>query len=689
MDADSCRETLLDREWVLTNGTGSYAMGTAAGVNTRRYHGLLIAAVHPPVGRLMLLNQVLEELVLTKNGQEQVVQFSSLAFPDDHGQVVFAPGGHQLLRRFDRSLSVSWTYQWGPIQFTRELRLGWKRPAAMVSYRVRGLDASRDGTARLRLGPLLTMRDFHALRHRQDSEDIQTRATSTGARVQLGTVAATLTCPGAQFEPAGDWWYNVLYPLDARRGQEDREDHVLPGWFDVELDPDRTDRTIDLTVSSGDHPSEPVDSDARAAHLEPLRKGLSSASIAHEPRMEQLDRALAIAADDFVVDRTVGGQKLSTILAGYPWFSDWGRDTFIALPGLLLCTGRLEEAGDVLRAFSREIREGLVPNRFDDHDPSAAHYNTVDASLWFVHAALQFVRASGDQDAWAQWLGPAVTQIMDAYIQGTRFQIHAAADGLIAAGTPQTQLTWMDAACHVPDASGESRFVVFTPRHGKAVEINALWYNALVGLSSHLASFDPKTSSAYSSLANRVKRSFEIVFWNPVSRCLYDHVWTDDQGQDHADASIRPNQIFAGSLPHSPLSRTRQLQMLGAVRKHLLTPYGLRTLSPEDRNYHGQYAGPQASRDEAYHQGTVWPWLIGPYAEAVLRIGQFSPEARTEAQRVITPLVEMLAGRGEPASLGQLYEIHEGDPPHRPGGCMAQAWSIAEVLRVLHMIAET
>jgi len=336
-------------------------------------------------------------------------------------------------------------------------------------------------------------------------------------------------------------------------------------------------------------------------------------------------------------------------------------------------TGRFEEARLALQAYTESIRDGLVPNRFDDYDSEAAHYNTVDASLWYIRAALMYVEETGDRDCWEDWLGDSCRKIMDAYIRGTQFGIRMAGDGLVTAGSATTQLTWMDAAC-----GGK----VFTPRHGKAVEVNALWYYALVGMAEMVRPDQPPLAEHYLKLADRIKRSFGKIFWDESCGYLRDHLWTDEQGGEHPDTTLRPNQIFALSLPVSPLPRTKQVQVLDVLRRRLLTPYGLRTLPQDDSRYHGRYTGPQFERDKAYHQGTVWCWLIGPYCEAVLRCGDFSPESRREARAVLAPLLEELEGRG----LGQLHEICEADAPHRPVGCMAQAWSVGEALRVLRLI---
>ena len=668
LDGEPDDRAWLDREWLITNGTGAYAAGTAAGCNTRRYHGLLVAATRPPVRRVVALNQMWEQLLLRDQaGVEQPLEFTTCLFRAGNAEGrAFAPHGSRMLNRFEREIGVAWHYQWGDLTFTRELRLHWKQQAATLRYRVNGLTEELAESATLRLLPMLTLRDFHGLVHRDPGNPFKIATTPKDTlNIERWGASATLHCRGANFATAEDWWYGLFYPIDAQRGQDDHEDYFVPGAFELELTPGR-DVDVTLTVALGEKPVDAITDDTkRAAHLLPIAETLEKVSPGQ-------GRVLAIAADDFVCDRTIRGQKLQTILAGFPWFADWGRDTFIALPGLLLTTGRYDEARAVLKAFAAAIKDGLVPNRFDDYDDDAAHYNTVDASLWFIHAAMQYVAHSGDDDAWNDWLAEACVTIADAYIRGTH-DIRMAGDCLIEAGNAHTQLTWMDAAC-----GG----VVFTPRFGKAVEINALWFNALAGLCDTLPDDHKDKVNHYTKLLGRIKRAFPKVFLRDDGLGLYDHVWVDDAGNEHRDASIRPNQVFVASLPHSPLPMTKCKTIMDVVKQKLLTPMGLRTLPPDDPAYHHHYIGEQFRRDEAYHQGTVWPWLIGPYAEAVLRTGKFSAKARSAAHDAIEPLLSFMLGQG----LGQLHEIHEADPPHLPRGCFAQAWSVAELVRVLGLI---
>lgn len=697
MDRDWCTHdfaiegnalALNSQDWLLTNGTGAFSMGSVSGANQRRYHGLLIAATRPPVGRVVALNQMLEQLTLKKGDAEHKLEFTTCQFPGrGNGEPdAFAPAGHTMLCRFQKGLSVCWTYTWGKLVFIREVFLHWQQQAATIRYVIKGLSEVGE-TAQLRLSPMVTLRDFHSLLHKDQAGHftIDSRIDGVTVKRENGAglpanepVAVTFRCEQAsRFDRTRDWWYNLVYRVESERGQDDREDNFIPGAFEVGLDPKQDQQIITVTVALGNAAADPLVGlgNARQDHLAPILKHLSGggggAGVSDD--VAKYRKALTIAADDFVVGRTIKGRKLSTILAGYPWFADWGRDTFIALPGLLIETGRFAEARNTLQVFADSIRNGLVPNRFDDYDDNAAHYNTVDGSLWFIQAALRYVEVTGDQESWKNWLSAACQSIMEAYIKGTDYDIRMAGDGLITAGNSSTQLTWMDAAC-----GG----VVFTPRCGKAVEINALWYACLTGMATVIKKDHKPTSDHYLKLAARVKRAFAKNFWNDNLNCLADVVWSDEQGIDHRDDSVRPNQIFAVSLADSPIPQTLQKQVLAAVKATLLTPKGLRSLSPDHPQYHPRYTGEQFKRDGGYHQGTVWAWLIGPYVEAVLRAGKFSAAARAEAMEALRPLLDEMMNEG----IGQLHEIYEADAPHRAVGCMAQAWSISEVLRALRLI---
>ncbi|MEM9418958.1 MAG: amylo-alpha-1,6-glucosidase [Planctomycetota bacterium] len=672
-------DTLLQREWLLTNGTGAFSMGTALGCNTRRYHGLLIAAASPPVGRVLALNQVFDQLILKAPGSddaEQHVELGSCLFRGDDGQLVHAPQGHQSIAEFKRGLAVQWTYQWGKVTVERELVLHDKAQAITIHYRVAGLK-NLDGDATLRVAPMLTLRDFHSLLSRGNAGEFALKSPKHGKKLTVTHHDSEITfnSPDGKFTEQPDWWHGITYPRDAYRGQGDREDYFIPGHFNLPLSSEGKLAKASITVALGSKAVEPKAKPGRATRIKKSLEYLPE--LADQPVAAT---ALAIAADDFVVQRTLGSKKLTTIMAGYPWFADWGRDTFIALPGLLLSTGRLTAARDTLRAFASSLQDGLVPNRFDDYT-NEPHYNTVDASLWYVVSGLAYIEAS---ETSPKWLVKAMTDIVDAYAAGTNAQGHDGrpipiamdADGLIAAGDDHSQLTWMDAAC-----GG----TVFTPRPGKCVEINALWYHALVGLAELLQQGTAKeidAGDAYAKLAKQVKRSFVSTFWSDDLGRLIDHVRPDGT----PDLSLRPNMVFACSLPNSPLPAAKRKAVLAAIKDQLLTSAGLRTLPADDPNYHPHYVGPQYDRDKSYHQGTVWPWPMGAYAEGVLRAGKFSKKAKAEATAVLQPLVDRLLDQG----LGQLHEIFDAEAGitglHEPRGCPAQAWSVAEVVRVLELI---
>ncbi|MHB1156511.1 MAG: amylo-alpha-1,6-glucosidase [Phycisphaerales bacterium] len=668
-------------EWLLTNGTGAFAMGTALGCNTRRYHGFFLPATQPPVGRINAVSFIAPTLHI--DGQIHELFNCEFASPGG-GHPLFHPHGHNHLVAFEKLPgAVTWTHRVGDIELVQTLRLIWKKQLGVMRYELRHFPSpSGGGPGRgghehrnptsphpsplpkgegtgidritLSLRPFLAMRDFHTLRRAYDLPiDVQSHGSSiTVTNANLPPLF--MQADTGRFIRQPDWWHNFHYRIDADRQQDCTESLWTPGSWDVTFE---VGSLAPVTLAFG---IDPIDwpliqrPDRRVSHLRKLIDHVGDHA------------ALVAASDDFVVDRIVAGKPSTTIIAGYPWFSDWGRDTMIALPGCLLAPGRHDEARDTLLTFAAHIRDGLIPNRFDDYgrDP---HYNTVDASLWFIHACLEYVRVTGDRKTWSAWLQPACEQIITAYQTGTRFAIGMSDDGLIHAGNPLTQLTWMDAA-----RDG----VVFTPRWGKAVEINALWYRALTGCVPLVPAI---IGRPWEALAKKVKRSFNAVFWNDEPGCLFDHV-----NIERTDASLRPNQMFAVSLGGDLLSQARQKKIMHLVREKLYTPMGIRTLPADDANYHAHFAGSMFERDRAYHQGTVWPWLIGPFIEGWLRAYDFSENSRDEAREMLAPLLAQLGKE----SLGQLHEVADADAPHAPGGCPAQAWSIAEALRAA-MLTET
>jgi predicted glycogen debranching enzyme len=643
-------------------------MGTALGIPTRRYHGLLVASLAPPVQREMLLHSLVESLVLdVGTPRERAIDLSSYRFRAGDGAVDH-PRGYRHCVSFEKGLSCRWLFRVEDAEVVKTLHLYRGRSAIAVEYALR----PGPGMVRLNVRPLIAMRDAHSMLHHRDFHaEPQARRCAVSRAGRTLELASDLAC----FDVDHQWWNGFEYQVEKDRGYDHQEDLFSPGIFVLQTRPGREQR-ITIKAWFGEEPGPWADDErARTTRLIALTRA-TLAEASDSPAADD-DRtavaALVAAADDFIVQR---GEHGVSVIAGYPWFSDWGRDTMISLPGLLLSTRRFAEARTVLETFAKSRRNGLIPNLFNDRT-GEAEYNTVDASLWFVHAACEYARASGDRAGFAASLQSACTDIIDAYQRGTDFGIRMdPADGLIAAGDETTQLTWMDA---------KRDGTVFTPRHGKAVEINALWHHALVSLADAIQAADPARAAAFRKSAAIAARSFRAKFWNKAAGCCYDvlvpagKAWTPD-------ARIRPNQVFAASLEHSPLTTDQRASVLRVIRDRLLTPGGLRTLDPADPGFIGRYRGAMWERDAAYHNGTAWPWLLGAYAEGLLRAGSFSAESRKAAREALLPLVRALDGQ----SMGQLPEVYDGehtpDHPQHPGGCPAQAWSVAETLRAWLMM---
>jgi len=647
-------DTQITREWLITNGRGGYASGTVLGIPTRRYHGLLIAAARPPLERWTLLSNVLERLTI----DGQTCELASFEFDG-----VIHPEGYRLQTGFEAvndplSHYVQFNYEAFGAQITKRVQISRDTDEVIIQYHVQ---APARAAVTFDVLPFVPMRDFHGTTHtfeggfpvHQIGEQAVVEAYSGGPRVWL-LLEPHQGVQGVAFEHQPDFWHGFVYREELHRGFGDKEDLFVPGCFRA-----AGRGPLDVVFrATADFTGGRLPQASPASTLNPQPRTPSPLSI--EARLRN-------AADAFVVKRRrANGSDSTTILAGYHWFGDWGRDAFIALPGLLLETRRFAEAREVLATFASAQQDGLIPNRFSDYG-DGCDYNSVDASLWYLHAAVAYCRASGDQHAWKSFLAKTCGQIVDSFLRGTHFNIHVDADGLVACGDASTQITWMDAKC------GDT---VFTPRHGKPVEINALWYHGLLALAAQVQSEDPRLAKRYRSLAKRAGDAFCGAFWNAASHCLYDVV-RDGQG----DPAIRPNQIFAVSLPNSPLNDDQRRDVLACVQSELFTPYGLRSLSPRDSRYRPRYEGSPYERDSAYHQGTVWGWLIGPYIEAYLRVHNQSSTAKAQARRMLQPLIDHL----DQAGIGSVSEIFDGDPPHTPRGCIAQAWSVGELLRAWHM----
>ncbi len=654
-------QPLLDREWLVTNGLGGYASGTLSGASTRRYHGLLIAALAGSLGRVMMFNHLSEYLRLP---DFHTVQFGGEEWAS--GELELHGTEHLTEFRLEAGLPV-WRYELDGIALEKRVFMPHQQNTVYIYYRLlRG-----DGTVRLKLRPSVHFR----------GHDAPVSSVAAGPYVLSAIENRYEINGGAEFPPLKLLLYgqrsaltiqseklsDFLYRIEESRGYEAKGALWSLGYFRVDLTKER-DATLVASTERWETITALKPQDALAACGERARRLILAA-----PAAAQQDMAgeLVLAADQFII-RPAGrieeaararaaGDEVRTVIAGYHWFTDWGRDTMISLEGLTLATGRHVEAGYILRTFSHYIRDGLIPNMFPEGEKEGL-YHTADATLWFFHAIKRYLDVTDDRETLRQLL-PKLLGIVDQHLKGTRFNIGVdPKDGLLRQGADGYQLTWMDAK--VGDW-------VVTPRRGKAVELNALWYNALRLLEEWVR--EERGDGAARPLAEqaeRTKRSFNERFWYAGGGYLYDVV--DSEHGD--DSSCRPNQIFAVSLVHPVLDESRWQPVVETVRKRLLTPVGLRSLAPGHSDYKAKYYGDLRSRDAAYHQGTVWAWLIGPFVDAWLKA---HPEDRTGARRF---LEGFKAGLSD-ACIGQISEVFDAEEPYTPRGCVAQAWSVAEVLR--------
>lgn len=638
------RDERLACEWLEADGLGGFASGTVCGIRTRRYHGLLLAAATPPTGRIVLVNGI-EAWLETSAGR---FALSAQCYTPD----VVYPDGAQRLVDFQPEPWPRWTYRTEDgTTLTQEIVAPQGRPE--VALRWRRLEGA--APARLIVRLLLSGRDYHALHHENPAFDFEPEIT--GACVTWhpyrGLPAIAVLANGCyRHEPT--WYRSFLYQAERERGLDCIEDLASPGSFAFDLG--SGDATLVLSAGAI-APAFATDPAGYARQLfdgEALRRG-------------QFASPIERAASAYVVQRGRG----KTIIAGYPWFTDWGRDTFITLRGLMTLPSGLDLAREILIAWADAVSEGMLPNRFPDAD-EPPEFNSVDASLWYVVALHDYLRAVGQRSESVPSEKPilleSVGRILEGYRAGTRFGIRMEEDGLIAAGVPGLQLTWMDAKI------GDW---VVTPRIGKPVEIQALWLNALrVG---------GELSSDWGELFGHALASFRRRFWNEGRGCLFDVVDADHiPGKN--DASLRPNQILAvGGLPFQALAEPYATRVVEAVENALLTPLGLRSFAPGEPGYRAHFGGGVTARDSAYHQGTVWPWLTGPFVEAWLRVRGNTAAAKREADaRFLAPLREHL----QVAGIGHVSEVADAEALHRPGGCPFQAWSLGELLRASRLVNE-
>jgi len=651
------------REWLVTNGLGGYASGTVAGVVTRRYHGVLVASLPAPLGRMVMLNHLLERVRLADRrvlwlGDEDEVAGANAADRAEH------------LKEFRLELGLPvWTYEIDGLTIEKRVLMPHGQNTTHLRYQLlRG-----DAPVRLTLRPSVHFRGYEApvnagaaisymvtgVRNRYevsggpDLPSLRLRLHGRGAALTLDEVGSA----------------HVPYSMEKLRGYESVGSLCSPGYFRADLHPGEP-VTLIASAESWDAIEALTPEQAEQAEHARRRRLLEIAGTT-----DRLASELVLGADQFIITPAgrveeaarakAAGEEVRTVIAGYHWFTDWGRDTMISLEGLTLSTHRYREAAYILRTFGHYVRDGLIPNMFPDGAREGL-YHTADATLWFFHAVERYTRVTGDADT-LRTLLPTFADIVRQHLQGTRFGIGVDdADGLLRQGQQGYQLTWMDAK--VDDW-------VVTPRRGKAVEINALWYNALCLLRNWLRDLGPVEGMADldpGSHADRVRRSFNERFWYADGGYLYDII----DGEHGNDPACRPNQVFAISLDHPVLEQARWPAVMQVVRDRLLTPVGLRSLAPGHPDYKPKYFGDLRARDAAYHQGTVWAWLIGPFVDAWLKV---YPDDREGARR----LLEGFDGHLSDACVGSISEIFDAEAPYVPRGCVAQAWSVAEVLRGL------
>jgi predicted glycogen debranching enzyme len=653
----------IENEWLITNGLGGYASSTILGINTRKYHGLLVAALHPPGDRTVCLSK-LDEDVFVGNDVCRLGanEFASSVYPQ----------GYTFLNAFSIAPFPTYTYRVGGIGLTKTVFTPKNKNAVSVIYKVSNHDSSE---AKLRIYPMLTCRHFHTVVDRwKNPLEFTQKSSGNESETAFKHPTATIICriTEGEYHEKINWVDGLFYRAEAARGEASGDDCFQPGYFELSL-PAEEEKEFAVNAAVN------LDSQTAREVLDSVGKTINEVNLSFNRELARQDSLLEdlyglhpevsisdwlnwilLAADSFVVNDAAGRKA---VIAGYHWFEPWGRDTFISLPGLLLVSGRFSEARDVLQTYNQYCQNGLIPNFVADKSGEPA-YNTVDGTLWYVNAVLQYLKYTGDYAFVLQKLWDNLQAIIDLHERGTSFGIRLDDDDDLLMHGPR--LTWMDA-----EVNGEA----VTPRAGKAVEIQALWYNTLRTTQLLADKFGLKAlAQKYAAMANKTSKSFNAKFWNPKAGCLFDVL-----EPDNADASIRPNQVFAASLDFAILNKARRRLVVDVVSRELVTPYGLRTLSPSDPKFVGKCVGDRVSRDKAYHNGTIWPWLLGPFITAYLKTKGYEARARDRLlQELVLPFFTVGARQ---AGLGTLGEIHDSDPPYTPRGCIAQAWSVAEPLR--------
>ena len=657
----------IQMEWIVANGLGGYASSTVLGINTRKYHGLLVASFNPPVDRRVLLTKLDEE-----------IRIGNRTYPTGSNEFKHGiqPKGYLFLSRFLLDPFPTYRYAIQGFQLQKTIFMPYGKNATIVTYEVFNPNKNK---VSIRISPLVNSRHFHAVTDKDKlSWGFIQKPFEQGVAIQPSIPVSTLivfSTDGRYLVGRGEWVEETYFRVDDSLGENCLDDGYQPGWFELDVAPKERKRFYVLATAGKSEneaqsilssiPKGPKDMDALYNQEVRRRKNLLARFQQRyvDVEMEEWLRWLVLAADSFVVKRE--STKSKSVIAGYHWFEDWGRDSLVSLPGLTLVTGRFEDAKRILLTFKHYCRKGILPNRFPDHAGDKPAYNTVDATLWYFNAVLQYLKYTADFDFAQKELWDTLKSIVGHHVRGTIYGIHVDDDGLIAHGP---QLTWMDAVINDWPV---------TPRDGKAVEIQALWYNALKIMELLATRFDQKREAEkYSIMAEKAKKSFVEKFWNPQRGYLFDVVYNGQK-----DPSLRPNQVIAVALDFTMLDKAVEEAIAETIWRRLWGRYGLKTLPEDDPRYIGRYLGERVHRDKAYHNGTVWAWLLGPFTTAFLKVKGYEERWRTFAfKNFLQPLFQEEILR---AGLGTISEIFDGDPPHEPRGCVSQAWSVAEPLRAL------
>jgi len=625
-------------EWLETNGLGGWAGSSIIGCNTRRYHGLLVAATVPPTERMNLVNKLDETIILSN----QRFDLST----NDYGDVI-SPQGYQYLSSFKKDLFPEWIYEVNGIKLTKTIAMVHGENTTLIIYKVE----KANEPFILELLPLISARGYHSLQHAYNNIfwDVQFENGIFKNQPFYGAPNIYLSVPGATYKHDPHWFYRFNYAVEKYRGLDFEEDLFNHGMFTLEL---KEGDSLGIIISTEDPQN-------RNVHILLEQENLRRKDLIKGYEKNETLQQLILAADQFIVKRD---EDLKTVIAGYHWFTDWSRDTMISLPGLCLSTARYEDAKKIIAAFAKNVSMGMLPNRFTDNN-EPPEYNNVDGTLWYFVAIYKYLEHTNDTEFILKEILPVLKNIIDWHFKGTRYNIHVDEDGLLYAGEKGVQLTWMDAKI------GDW---VVTPRMGKPVEIQALWYNALKIFAELLELNEQQNDAALVLLhAKKARENFLKLFWYEDGNYLYDVI----DENNHPDISLRPNQLFAISLPFALIEGEHAKAVLKITEEKLYTPVGLRSLSGDDKRYVSTYSGDAYKRDSSYHQGTVWSWLLGSYVDVLMKVN--GDKAKTKK------VIDNFKYHLNESCIGSISEIFDADVPHYPRGCVAQAWGVAEILRVI------